>query len=237
MWIRKRGSKAPRRKAGRGRRQFKRRNNRNVSQVFTENVLIGTLSAPITEAGSGPLSGGTGGVYAAKFNYIPQWTNYQQLYTQFKILKVKYTFLNRYNSFDPSVVLNLNSGEYRIANARMVTAIQDTPSLQTLVSEASVLNMNGSKVRTVTKPFSILHRPKPVLEMYVPGGGSVGAQVGAKSQMFIDFDGNGSHPEAIDHAGVAFWVTVNGDGPMSPDNVITLYDVYAKITFVCRDPR
>lgn len=235
MWIRKRGSKAPRRKAGRGRRAYKR-NNRGTSQIFSENVFVGSMSAPVTPAG-GALSTGTGGVYAVKFNYLPQWTNYQQLYNQFKIMKVKYTFLPRFNSFDPCCPLNLDSGEYRILNARIVTAIQDTPSLQTLTSENNVLTMNGSVVRSVTRPFYITHRPKPIIEQYVPGGGSVGAQVSSRSQMFINFDGNASHPEQIDHAGVAFWVTVNGDGPAAPDNIVTLYDVYAKITFVCRDPR
>lgn len=233
MWKNRR---APRRKAGKGYRKPKRYYRRGNTQMFSEFCKIGAITAPLSSQ-TGGQQNGTGGVYTVQFSDVPQWVNYQQLYNQYKITSVTWTFIPRYNQYSPNDQ-NQPLGDYRIAGGRIVTAIQDSPSVQTINVETDVLKMNGCRIRDLNRTFSITHRPKPLLQ-YGAGinNGSVGAQIGNGTQTYICFDGTNGHPELIPHAGVAFWIVVNGDGPEPPDDILTMYDVYAKIRFVCRDPR
>lgn len=234
MWKNRRTQ--PRRKYGKGLRRPKRYYRRGNTQVFSEFCHIGAITAPLNSQ-SGGQQIGTGGVYTVQFGDIPQWTNYQQLYNQYKILSVQWTFMPRYTQYSTNDQ-NQPLGDYRIANGRLMYAIQDTPTMQTINVETDVLKMNGVKIRDLTKPIVITHRPKPLLQLGAGvNNGSVSAQIGNNTQTFISFDGQSGHPELVPHAGVAFWIVVNGDGPEPPDDLLTFYDVYAKIRFVCRDPR
>lgn len=218
-WVKK--SKAPRRRKGMGLRRRKPfRRQRPVIHHYNECFSLGPLyvNAP----------SGTGSEIGIKMTDLPQLSAYEELYTQYKINGVKLVFVPRITSTDGSTLQNnVVSG---IANSRFVYAIQDSPEFSVPTSEMSVFAMNGVKVRSLSRPLTIKYKPVPRLDQ-LDGTTTNPIGVGAKSQ-WICFD---SHGDDLLHYGVSYWLTV-------PTNSVSSYplavaDVYAYISFACRDPR
>lgn len=228
-----------RRKVGRKLRRVRRRMARPVrtlrsaSQVFSEMTSLQNVAVNVG-------GGGSGGVYTFKFSDIPQWQQYVQLYTQFKLLGVKLTFVPLFNSFDPNTSLNVGSLGYTLANGHTIVAQQESPEISPPAAEINVLQMNGAKLHSNTRPFSVFCKPKPLLGMYAlsPTGGAVGAQPSRDTRYWLNFDSDGlggPRGTEIAHSGLAFWSIVPGAAP--EPGTAPVWQVYAKYYFIMRDPR
>lgn len=171
---------------------------------------------------------GSGFALGMKMTDLPQIVNYTTLYTQYKINGVKLLFIPRATQTDSTTLqAGVVSG---LANTRISYAIQDSADYNPPVTEIDVLACNGVKIRSGNKPFSIKYKPVPRLEQ-TDGTSGVTVGVGAKSG-WINFDGHGAD---VLHYGVNMWVTTPANSVGSYP--VAVNDVYAYISFSCRDPR
>lgn len=220
-WLKKKAPrKAPRRKFARGLRLSKPMRPSGKIHYFNECFSLGPtyVNAPA----------GTGFALGMKMTDLPQVANYSTLFTQYKILGVKLLIIPRATNTDSSTLqAGVVSG---VANTRIAYAIQDSADYNPPASEIDVLACNGAKVRTGNRPFTVKYRPVPRLDQ-TDGTTLNTVGVGAKPQ-WINFD---SHGADVLHYGVNMWVT-------TPANSVGAYpiavnDIYAYISFACRDPR
>lgn len=250
----------PRVYSPRGKRLYGRRRRRGMrvgrnirrkamyqSQVFTETFKANTVALPsptvpgVLADGSIRIQPGTqftAGKFQVKMTDVPQIQNYANLYQFYKILKVQAIIIPKFSNSDP------NSGQYNNSlpiasweNARIVYAINDsTNDISVPTSELDVLEDNGCKIRSLTRPMKINFRPKAVLDESDPTTNAlIAVQPKYRSWLGFGADDNDFNPgEAPLHVGVD-WV-------LSCDNTSTtefldVADVYFKVTFVCKDPR
>lgn len=191
----------------------------NPKPVFTETFKISDI-AP-----------NSGGIMTFNMDDVPQLSQYNNLYTKYRILKAVATLLPNYDGQDQ------NSAQYNIgvANAyasgmsRIVFAVQDSAASLAPTSEADVLKDNGCKIR----PFS----NKQIVKMScrpVPLATSAGAIVVEQKRKFLTFDPAGGTGNAK-HYGITYWHTqpVLGQTPTAVNSLA----VYVKLTFQLADPR
>lgn len=156
----------------------------------------------------------------------------------YKVLKVQAIVIPKFSNADP------NSAQYNntlpIAsweNVRMVYAINDdTNDLATPTSELDVLEDNGAKIRSLTRPTKITFRPKVVVDPTDPAT-TLGVATMNKYRPWIGFgpDDNAFSPSrAPYHVGVDWCVSCDNT---STTEFLDVADVYFKVTFVCKDPR
>lgn len=157
-----------------------------------------------------------GGVLGTAFNLIPQNPQYAALYNQYRINWVQYTIMPQWDSFDPNNAAVITA-------PRIAFSIQDTASdaLVLPASENDVLLDNGVKVRMLTRPVKIKHKPVPQVGVALAAGGF--ASISRKGS-WLDM----SSPN-VPHGWVNYWIT-NG-GPA------IAFKVYVKVSFSLRDPK
>lgn len=192
-------------------------------RVFTETLKVSdiTLNADGTSTTNGQ-------VWSISFDSIPQWTDYQKLYTQFKILSMKYTYLPIYDSFECNQGLyNQGAGGTFNTVPKLCWAVQNSTNCPTPTSEMDILTQNDCKQLNFDRPVKIrVNYPQP--ETFI--GSSVG-NVGYDKKAWLDIDqGHG-----VFHNGIQTYTTtpVSVGLPMGA----TIGRVYCKITFALRDTR
>lgn len=162
-----------------------------------------------------PIFSQAGGVFAVRFNQIPQVLQYATLYRQYRINWFKVTLLPDWNSFDVK-----NTTE-TINAPRMVFAIDDTGNAAPPVNEADVLEDNGCKIIQLTKPVSMSCRPSAAVGMNASTGGNVYTN---KKMRWLDVTRTD-----ITHSGIRYWIS-NGGTPIA-------FRVYIKVSFSLKDPQ
>lgn len=191
--------RAPRAKMGRRMALFRSKVLRS-SPVFTESV-----NQPL-------VTSGTGGVFNVAFSTIPQYVNYQRLYRTFRILKLQVLILP-----DQTTGESIPAGSASTVG-RFVYAVNDSADLPAPANELEVLEDNGCKIRSTSRPIKVSCRPQPALT-------SNGVLVNSTRNQWVDID-TGLN---ILHNGISFWFS-NFAGTQE-------CQIYYKITFALKDPR
>lgn len=181
----------------------------SLMPIFTE-----TFSAD-------PIQSGAGGIFQVSFNQIPEYTNYVNLYNNYKILRVQCILI-------PTQPMNTQSGAIPVDPCRITYAVQSTSNFATPTVEQDVLSDNGCKIKLLTKPIKINFSPKPQLSQPENTGGALVA-VTTKSTPFLTTGGVGT---GVEYAGVTYWLSQNYASAQKPQ-----VNVYYKVTFQLRDPK
>lgn len=217
-------SKRPRRRPAR-RARVPRGIRSNPQPVFTETCRLAVVNT--SPRVNYQMNSNTTGQIRVQMDMLPQLSQYSNLYTKYRILKVTYLFLATYNT----EVSELNSAQTNLGTAvtygqgRIAHVIQSSPGVPAPVNEDSVLTCNGVRVITAGPKFKITHKPVPNL---LDSSGSQLTHV--KSNPFINFVTSGFN---VEH-GAVNWSYIL---PSSNPALDPLYAVYAKITFQLADPR
>lgn len=205
-------------------RAYVRRGIYNPQPTFTETFALESDNFAI-QAGSGH-----GSVFKVAFNNIPQWQQYMNLYTQYKINWVKVIVLPSYDSKSA----DLNSSTLAVGQAgmaRIAYSIQDSPNEVAPASEDEVLTDNGCKIRSFGSKWSCSFRPVPDIAVSTSTG-IIPTKI-RKSQWF-SFDDTtlANNPK---HGAVTAYVTV--PGTPGTEHKTYQYSVYYKVNFSLRDPK
>lgn len=176
-------------------------------------------------------SSGTGQVFKVAFNDIPQWPQYMNLYTQYKINWVKVMVLPSFNT--QSADINASTTTVGQAGmARIAYSVQDSPNEVVPTSEAEVLSDNGARVKSFSTKWSCSFRPVPDVALSTIGAGVIPTKI-RKSQWF-NFDDTtlSNNPN---HGAVTAFVTLPGSA--GTEHKTVQYVVYYKVNFSLRDPK
>jgi len=199
----------------------------NPRPVFTETVRLQAAGSP---GSNYVMNSNLGGCLQVNMDMIPQLSQYSNLYTKYRILKVTYMALGTWNTQSSDI----NAGQYNVFQAqpaygmgRVAFVIQDSPFVAAPVNEQDVLTCNGAKVISAKPKFSITTRPVPNIV------DALSNQLTLRKQ-FINFT---SAPGAQNttHGSVKWFYTLPVIAP-NPQ-IDPFYQVYAKITFQLADPR
>lgn len=194
------------------------------SRVFEETLKVSDLTLNADGATTT-----NGQVWAISFDSIPQWLDYKALYTQFKILSMKYTFMPIYNSFECNQALYNNGagGQFNTV-PKMAWCIQDSTNCPVPTQEIDVLSQNDCKQINFTKPVKVtVYNPQPETFIATSGAGNVGYD----KKAWLDID----QAHSVFHNGIQTYVTA----PVSVGLPIpsTIGRVYCKVKFALRDTR
>lgn len=211
----------PRRKMLRKRAPgYKKRTRGPRYQTFTEVLQAGDIAL------------GSGGVFKTRMLDIPQVTSYANLYKQYCIKKLQVTIMPRLTEFPLDTNASIPSIGSSIWCPRLAYSIDDTPDVQTPLSELEVLTDNGAKVRLMNRPIKLTCWPKPDIGVTSLVDSTVVAMRTRKT-MWFNFENKdvASPGVAIPHGGIRFYVSGNPlwGGQYS-------FNVYYKVTFSVRDP-
>lgn len=181
-------------------------------------------------------SKGTVGVGASIFKIrvsdIPQFGQYADLYTQYRINWVKVTLLPDYNTaaadqnaatYNASLPLNYSG------LARIAYAIQDSPNQVAPASEAAVLQDNGAKVKVLASKWSCSFKPVPDVAQSTPAGVPIYTRQKYRQWFNMDTVTVGNNPE---HGSVLAWITLPGVAGVNMQ-----FNVYYKVSVTFRDPK
>lgn len=194
------------------------------TRVFTETLEVSDLLLNADGVTTQP-----GQVWNIAFNSIPQWKDYQALYTQFKILAMKFTYMPIYNSYEvnQSLVNQGSGGTYQTV-PQFSFAIQDSTNCPAPVNQLDVLAQNDCRSVNFTKPIKVTcYKPQPETFIATSGSGNVGYD----KKAWLDID----QANTVYHNGIRTYVQCHGLSGIVPGNVIG--KVYCKVTFALRDTR
>lgn len=230
--------KVSKRKVRRARqyRGYRPRRTVRTSQVFSETYKCGTECGGVNANGEIFIpSGQTGQGFKllTQMNTFHQTSQYSNLWSAYKIIKAKFTIVPKWGNELFNEASIGTAGSLPISeNRRIAYAINDMNNDTAPLTELSVLQDNGCKIKLFNKPVVITIRPKPVLAQV---GGSIVALPNVLTYQnrgeWIEFDEAGT---TVPHIGV--------DGFISATNTLTagflsVADVYCTVSFVCKDPR
>lgn len=182
-----------------------------------------------------PSGGGLGAAFKIRFTDIPQWQQYEQLYTQYRINWVKVMLLPQYDTTSSDA----NAANYNatvpaphVGMARIVYAVQDSPNVQVPANEDDVLQDNGAKIKAIRSKWSCSFKPVPDVTQQTAVGQIYTRQ---KYRQWFNIDRAlvGNNPE---HGAVAAYISLPGSLAPNPTTTIT-YHVYYKVNFSLRDPK
>lgn len=225
MPIRRRGTRRPRpamrrRRAGglRGMRRGRRLFSVNPQPVFTETF---------TKAYIAPNAGG---IFTFSIDEVPQLSQYNNLYTKYRILKAQVILLPNFAVQDQNQAEANGASTIPLAGmGRIVYAVNDTAGALPPTSEADLLKDNGCKIVPLsTKGIVRMScRPTPVFT------DSNGVQA-AQTRKWLTFS-NVASPFDPKHYGISWWYSqpLLGTG-FATNNTL---NVYVKLTFQLADPR
>lgn len=177
------------------------------------------------------MDSNAGGVLSIRMSQVPQISQYNSLYTKYRILKAKFICLPQFNSESSDVnaaAYNQTQGAGAWGLGRIVTSVQDSPDQPAPVSEDDVLEDNGCKIHTGKPKLTLSCRPTPnTLDV----NGNRMTQKGK----FINFvDLSVANAQDISHYGIRWWYTLPNPGGNTENRP---YFVYCKLTFQLADPR
>lgn len=172
-------------------------------------------------------------------NQLPQVSQYAALFRQFCIRHVTYTIVPRFGESDPnaqSYNSTLGGTVTNSTNIRMHYAVIDTPFVGPPGNEAAILQNNNVKTRMLNQRIFKIQQSNPKPEILVTSGSGAnvnGTQV--KDQWFnftnaTTSTGNGG--QNVAHGNVQVCLMGAGVYP----NGLFVADIYAKVTFSCRNP-
>jgi len=197
----------------------------NPRPIFTETFKIYNPEDPL--APPYRLSSNTGGVLRVRISDMPQIAQYEALYQKYRIIKAKFILLPQFVSTSSDVNAAQYNASLGLGNwgmARIITAINDTPSTPAPINEDDILEDNGCRLHTGKSKLVLSCRPVPdTLD-------ANGNQFTTKGK-FINFTSAG--PD-IWHYGIRWWYTLPNPGGNITD---VPYFVYVKLTFQLADPR
>lgn len=200
----------------------------NPTPTFVETFK----SSSIIELNGGA---GVGSVFKVRISDIPQVNQYYTLYKQYRINWVKVMLIPKLltSQGDPNAIdYNLSLPIGWMGNARIVSAIQDSPDVGVPASEDDVLKMNGCKIQSFKSMWSKSFKAVPDVALGNAAGNPVWAK--QKYRQFFNFDTvtSGNNPE---HGAVCAYITL--PGAVSSASVKQTYYIYYKVNFTLRDPQ
>jgi len=179
--------------------------------TFTETFSAGTIQA------------GAGNIFSVRFNQIPEFQNYVNLYNTYQIRSVQVLLL-------PTQVVNTQSVAVPIDPPRIAFAVQSTSQIATPAAELDVLNDNGCKIRLLTKPLKIRASMRPQLsEADNTTTGLVPVTESNKRSKWLSTSERGV---AVEHSGITYWLTQNYTTAQ-----VSQVNVFFKVFFAMRDPK
>lgn len=189
---------------------------RNPTPTFTETFALTSLQCSTT--------GTTAGRLRVAMNQVPQFGDYQALYNQYRINSVTFILIPEFDMYDSnnSSVATISA----VTAPRLVYAIQDSAQSLIPATEQDVLQDNGCKIRSLSRPIRI--RCRPVAEVSLTDS-NTNPQYESKRRRFLSFNTPGTA-----HGGVSYAITQT-----VPNSVLNLpaVKVYAKVNFTLRDPK
>lgn len=205
---------------------------RGPVRIFTE-----TLAASDLLCNKDLGSSTTGQVWSARMSDVPQLKNYQGLYAQYKILKIKWRFIPEFNGFERNQALaNLGAGGPSAAMPSIAYAISTDPKTCAVPppSEIAVLTQNYSKIRSLgAKPFAVtVYHPLPDLTAGTQVSPGVVGVIGMDKQSWITLDDvTGTGSTLVQHYGLQTFVTCADSASYNTP----VARVYCDITFALRE--
>lgn len=185
---------------------------------------LGSYQPSFSETFSaGTIQAGAGNIFSVRFNQIPEFQNYVNLYNSYQIRSVQVLLL-------PTQVVNTQSVAVPIDPPRIAFAVQSTSQIATPAAELDVLNDNGCKIRLLTKPLKIRASMRPQLsEADNTTTGLVPVTETNKRAKWLSTSERGV---AVEHSGITYWLTQNYTTAQ-----ISQVNVFFKVYFAMRDPK
>lgn len=178
-----------------------------------------------------PAGGGIGRVFKVRISDIPQIAQYSNLYRQYRINWIKVIVVPDFNTASTEA----NASQYNNAiamtgftgMARVVYAINDTPSVNAPATEAQVLEDNGCKIRACKTMWAVAFKPTPDIAE-TTAVGSIPVKSKFKSWYSFDTTTTGNNP--LHGSVTSYWSLPGGSNQMN-------CNVYYKVSFTLRDPQ
>lgn len=204
-----------RRRMGKMRRGFAL----NPKPIFTETFRHSTMQLQ---------NGFASTVLGVSVDSIPQLSQYSNLYSRYRILKVNWVVLPAITSYD-AVTVPSTTANYQLC-PRFVYAINDTAPPGTTAppapaNESVILQDNGCKIRQGDRPIRFSNRPVP--QLWDALGNALNSR-----RSYLSFN---TGPN-VTHWGVS--IAASCQGAFNPPTTVDpAFVVYAKVTFQLADPR
>lgn len=215
--------KKTRKSAAKSKRPYKPRYKKRQPQVrwFTETAELSNLQ--VNQVASGSPT--TGQVWTIAGASVPQFGEYLKLYSEFKIIKIRYQFVPFFGASDKNQqLLNSGSGGQYTGTPMIAYAVNTNAQTPSPLNELQVLTQNNARIRRFDRPFSVtVKNPQPAIEVT---DGVV--NVGWNQRGWLSTQDGGT---SVEHYGLHTFVTDMAS------NVGPPYDcgrVYAHITFGMR---
>lgn len=182
---------------------------------FSETFYGGVIGA--TQA-----SGGAGGIFQVKFNQIPEYQNYVNLYNTYQIRSVQVLLI-------PTQPVNTQVA-VPVDPPRITFAVQSTSDFSAPTAELDVLNDNGCKIRLLQKPLKIRASMRPQLSL-TDNTSAVQVAVTQTSKR-SQWLSTGTKGVDVEHSGITWWCKQNYAAAQASE-----INVYYKVFFAMRDPK
>lgn len=183
--------------------------------TFSETFYGGVIGATQT-------AGGAGGIFQVKFNQIPEYQNYVNLYNTYQIRSVQVLLI-------PTQPVNTQTGN-PIDPPRITFAVQSTSDFATPTAELDVLNDNGCKIRLMQKPLKIRASMRPQLSVTDnTSSAAVAVTQTSKRSQWLSTSTKGTD---VEHSGITWWCKQNYALAQASE-----INVYYKVFFAMRDPK
>lgn len=174
-------------------------------------------------------------------NDIPQVTHYAAMFRQFCIRHVSYKIVPRWGEAD------LNTQSYNVlgpgstgitnsSNFRIHYAVVDTPFVGPPASEKAIVQNNNVRTRILNSRIFKIAQAHPKPELVIQTVTSAQTNMTIVGDQWFNFTDSASSTtqggQNIPHGNVQVWVQGSGGYP----NGVIIADIYAKVTFSCRNP-
>lgn len=178
-----------------------------------------------------PAGGGIGRVFKVRISDIPQFAQYANLYTQYRINWVKVIVVPDFNTSateENASQFNTTVPTNYYGMARVVHSIQDSPNQVAPATEQAVLEDNGCKIGALKSKWMCSFRPVPDISETTAVGT---VPVKSKFKSWYNFDTTllGNNP--LHGAVTSYWSLPGGGGGQLNCTV------YYKVSFSLRDPQ
>lgn len=178
-----------------------------------------------------PAGAGIGRVFKVRISDIPQFAQYANLYTQYRINWVKAIVIPDFNT----TATEENASQYNstlptnyYGMARVVHSIQDSPNQVAPANETAVLEDNGCKIGALKSKWSCSFKPVPDVSE-TTAAGVIPFKSKLKSWYNFDTTLLGNNP--LHGAITSYWSLPGGGGG------VLNCSVYYKVSFTLRDPQ
>lgn len=185
-----------------------------------------------------PTGGGLGFAAKVKITDVPQHTQYETLYKQYRINWVKLYLLPAFNG----AAADVNAAAYNYTlpvseqgMSRIVYSIQDSPNETFPATEQEVLLDNGCKIKAMGKKFTASFKPVPDIAQTNVNGTSIWTR--QKFRQWINFDENTPRQDPLHGALTAFINTPGIAQAATGPAAVARWYVYYKVSFSLRDPK